>query len=150
MLNLYLRTRSITSWSPNDDEAGTERHCPPARRQVDGTPTASVYMLHAWIEQASAQNRYRCAASNSCLIPQAAELEVKAAQLREEDYQRELSSQGESLEQRAAELDRLGKVRGLCRWLHDLMFLAEKMGLQLKLQAPSHLARSCLASHVAW
>ena len=48
---------------------------------------------------------------NPALIPQAAELEVKAVQLREEDYRRELSSQGECLEQRAAELNRLGKVR---------------------------------------
>ncbi len=50
---------------------------------------------------------------NPALVSQAAELEVKAAQLREEDYRRELSSQGECLEQRATQMDRLGKVRDL-------------------------------------
>ena len=48
--------------------------------------------------------------SSSLCMLQAAELDVKAAQLREEDYQRELSSYGESLEQNAVELDRLGKA----------------------------------------
>jgi len=57
--------------------------------------------------------RHMTGGSKACLVLQAAELEVKAAQLREDDYRRELSSQGECLEQRAAELDRLGKVRCL-------------------------------------
>ncbi len=42
---------------------------------------------------------------------QAAELEVKATQLREEDLQREVRGQTQLLEQRAAEVDRLNKVR---------------------------------------